>query len=158
MTPAPPLTSEQHQAPPPEWLGARWELDLRPAGVPAVPATAIDATTTPEAQDWARAILVQLQALGITARIGQDEGEDGQGNPTTYDELLITVGEGHMALAFWRGLLAWFVDVFPDQCDQASFTHVARTTLAAAQEVSGYTLDLGPLTPTDRALLGVAAP
>lgn len=83
----------------------------------------------------------------------QDQGEGGRGNPTTYDELAITIGQGYMALAFWRGLIAWTVDVSPDQADRSRVTDVATRVVGAVQEVTGYSADLGSLGPYERSLL-----
>lgn len=128
-----------------DWLGARWQIELRPPGAPARPVTEIDATTTAEGHEWAVAIVERLRADGITARLSQDTGEDGHGAATTYDELLVPVGEGHMAVAFWRELIAWTVDVFPDQIDRRTFSHIVTHTLAAVREVTGYSPDLAGL-------------
>jgi hypothetical protein len=139
-----------------EWLGARWQVEMRPPGVAAPPASSIDATTTPEAHVWAATLVERLAASGVGVAMRQDEGEDGRGNPTTYDELAITVGQGYMALAFWRGLIAWTVDVFPDQADRGTFTDVATRVLEAVQEITGYSADLGSLGSYERSLLSAA--
>lgn len=136
------------------WAGARWQVELLPPGAPRPSAASLDATTTPEAHAWAATIRERLAAAGVEAQLRQDDGEDGRGNPTTYDELLVTVGEGHMALAFWRGVVAWTVDVFPDQADRGTVAGVASRTLAAAQEITGYVLDPERLGPDERSLLG----
>lgn len=154
--PAPPQPAP---APPqPEWRGARWQVDIRPPGAAAQPATSFDATTTPEAHAWAVTVLERLASARVEARIGQDQGEDGRGNPTTYDQLLITVGEGYMALAFWRDVVAWTVEVFADQVDRDTFAHVATRVLAVVQDVTGYALDPGRLGPDERSLVGAGEP
>lgn len=137
----------------PEWSGARWQVDIRPHGAPPSSATLIDATTTPESRSWALTIVDRLAAEGVEARIRQDEGEDGRGSSTTYDELLVTVGEGYMALAFWRDLIAWTVDVFADQADRATVSDVATRVLSAVQDVTGYSLDRERLGPYERSLI-----
>ncbi len=141
-----------------DWLGARWQVQMRAPGVDAPPASWIDATTTPEAHVWAATLVDRLASAGIEATLGEDEGEDGRGNPTTYDEVVVTVGEGYMALAFWRGLIAWTVDVFPDQADRATFSHVATRVLRAVQEVTGYSADVARWASYECALLGADAP
>lgn len=139
-----------------DWLGARWQVEMRPPGVVGPRASPIDATTTPEAHAWAETLVDRLASAGIEASMRQDEGEDGRGNPTTYDELAITIGQGYMALAFWRGLITWSVDVFPDQVDRAAFADVATRVLAAVQEVTGYSADLEALSSYERSLLSPA--
>ena len=141
-----------------EWLGARWQVELRPADAPARAASSIDATTTPEAHVWAATVVERLSAAGIDVTVRQDDGEDGRGNPTTYDALAVTVGQGHMALAFWRDLVVWTVDVYPEQTDRGTFTAVATRVVHAVQEVTGYSADLGAWGPYERALIGDAAP
>lgn len=141
-----------------DWLGARWQVQMRPPGVDAVPASSIDATTTPEAHVSAATLVHRLASAGIDATLRRDEGEDGRGNPTTYDEVVVTVGDGYMALAFWRGLIAWTVDVFPDQADRATFSRVATRVLEAVKEVTGYSADPASLGTYECALLGADAP
>lgn len=138
-----------------EWLGARWQVELRPPGAPKQSATSIDATTTAEAHEWAITIGDRMRAGGIDARLAQDSGEDGRGGATTYDELRITVGEGYMTLSFWRDLLAWTVDVLPAHVDRDTFRQVASSTLDAARDVTGYVPDLAGLGPYEAALMGL---
>jgi hypothetical protein len=58
---------------------------VHPGGAP-VPGP-VDATTTGEGHRWALAIQDRLREAGHTVGWGQDEGEDGRGNPSMYDDL-----------------------------------------------------------------------
>lgn len=148
-----PAWLQQYASTSTDWLGARWQIELRPPGAPAKPVAEIDASTTAEAHAWAVAVAERLGTDGIAARLSTDTGEDGRGAATSYDELLVSVGEGHMALAFWRELIAWTVDVLPDQVDRGTFSHIVTRTLAAVREVTGYSPDLAGLGTYELALI-----
>ncbi|MDC7120242.1 hypothetical protein OMK64_01680 [Cellulomonas fimi] len=144
------------KAQPAGWLGARWQIDLTPGGVDRDPSRPLDATTTAEAREWSTLIAARLRAGGHGVERGADVGRDPEGNEVQYDELVVDVGEGYMALAFWRDLIFWSADVFADQVDEATFIATARAVLTSVREVTGYAPSV-PLAPYEQRLLGFAA-
>ena len=119
------------------WGGARWQADLTAGGVPVDESAAIDATTTPEARARLVRVAARLGELGVGVRERQDEGEDADGNAVLYDQLVVDVGEGYMAVCFWRSTIFWSVDVRPEHLDGDRFRQVARAVLAAV-EATGF--------------------
>ncbi|MDC7121121.1 hypothetical protein OMK64_06180 [Cellulomonas fimi] len=138
----------------PEWSGARWQIDLTPGGAPRDRSRPVDATTTLQGRTWCVAVAERLRVAGIGVRRGTDVGESAAGDAVEYDELAIDVGEGHMALAFWRDLIFWSVDVFADDVDEATFTSVARAVLVAVRDTTGHAPSVPP-SSYERRLLGL---
>lgn len=136
------------------WSGARWQIDLTPDGTARDTSRRLDATTTPQARDWAATIADRLRVAGLRVEQGTDVGEDREGRDVEYVELRINVGEGYMALAFWRDMIFWGVDVFADQVDETTFTAAARAVLTAVRDTTGYAPGT-QLTPYERRLLGL---
>ncbi|WP_149202885.1 hypothetical protein [Actinotalea subterranea] len=140
-------------AAPPTWYGMRWQIDLTPGGAPRP--EPIDGTTTDEARAWSREILQRLMSAGLHVTPETDEGEDGAGNVTVYDQLTLDIGTGYMALSFFRDLIFWTTEVFAHDCDAATFESVARTVLAAVAGVSGYVPEPDHLSTDEKRLLGL---
>ncbi|MGY4644494.1 hypothetical protein [Cellulomonas sp. URHB0016] len=138
----------------PEWGGARWQVDLTADGVPVDDSAPIDATTTPEARARLVRVAARLGELGVGVRERQDEGEDADGNAVLYDQLVVDVGEGHMAVCFWRSIVFWSVEVRPEHVDGDRFRQVARAVLAAV-EATGFRAST-PFDADGARLLGLA--
>ncbi|WP_448629778.1 hypothetical protein [Cellulomonas soli] len=138
------------------WHGARWQFDLMAPDAPPVLAAAIDATTTAQGHAWAVSIQDHLRAQGHGVRAQTDQGEDGRGNPVTYEALIVEVGDGYMSVAFFRDLILWTVDVAAADCDGETFQVTARAVLAAIETVSGWSLAPAAASSDERMLLGRA--
>jgi len=144
-----------HLAAPCGWYGARWQLDLTAPGVPRSPRVEIDATTTEQGRAWLLEIQDRLGQAGHRVRARRDDGEDGRGNPTVYDELIVDLGTGFVSVAFFRDLILWTVDVAVDDCDEATFRTAARSILSTLRAVSGYEIDPAAVSASERGLLGL---
>ncbi|GAA3813291.1 hypothetical protein [Cellulomonas soli] len=141
-------------AAPTGWHGARWQFDLMPTDANSSVDMVIDATTTAEAHVWAVAIRERLQTGGYAVHAQFDQGEDGRGNATTYEALVVEVGGGYMSIAFFRDLILWTVDVAADDCDAETFQVAARAALAAIEATSNYVLPAQAASAYERTLLG----
>ena len=138
----------------PEWSGMRWGGEFTVDGRPVSRSTPIDATTTELGHTWSRSIAVALRALGHTVRETTDEGEDGRGNPVTYDELVVAIG-GYMALDFFSDMVFWSIDVRSDQENAEGFVRAARDVVRVVHDVTGWVLSLDSLNAYEQRLLGV---
>lgn len=134
------------------WEGLRWQASFTAPGAPYRPV--VDATTGPEAHGWAIEVARRLERAGHVVRLGQDEGEGADGEPTLYDELAVTVGAGHLSLAFFSSEVFWSVALSPDQCDAETAARAVRDVVAAVEPVTGYVLRTASLPPAARTLLG----
>jgi hypothetical protein len=135
------------------WTGMRWQVDFTPDGHAAA-GWQIDATTSEEGHRWALTLQDRLREAGHGVEWGQDEGDDGRGNPTRYDELHVRIGAGSLALSFFADRVHLSVDLFPDECDRDRAAQVARDVRATVEDVTGYRLVASQLLPADLALLG----
>ncbi|MDM8085133.1 hypothetical protein QUV83_10185 [Cellulomonas cellasea] len=140
----------------PAWAGLRMQVDFTAGGEPISAGAHVDATTTAQGHEWSHAIANRLRAAGHAVREATSEGEDGQGNPAAYDEVLVDVG-GYLSLAFFRDMIFWWVDVAPDQADSEIVTRAVRDVARTVQEVSGWALCSGQLNSYERRVLGLGA-
>ena len=96
----------------------------------------------------------RLLHAGLSVGLGHDEGEDGSGNPTWYEQLSVRVEGASMELCFWVDTVSWSVDTSDEECREATFTAAARLVASVLTEVTGYVLQ-AHVHPSDRTLLGL---
>jgi len=152
---ATPAWLAEHLAAPRGWYGARWQFSLTAPGANRTSPAAIDATTTDQGHAWMLDIQARLAQAGHQVQARRDDGEDGRGNPTVYDELIVPLGTGELAVSFFRDLILWTAEVTAEDCDEATFRTAARSVLATLRAVSGYELDPAEVDADERALLGL---
>ena len=96
----------------------------------------------------------RLLHAGLSVGLGHDEGEDGAGNPTWYEQLSVRVEGASMELCFWVDTVSWSVDTSDEECREATFTAAARLVASVLTEVTGHVLQ-AHVHPSDRTPLGL---